>query len=216
MVQRVLSILNDLPDCHNKVTIFCLLTRVRREAAIMTYGLASLKINSLMPYMDNELFSQSLSISPKLTTDIYPQDLIMDMDFADIMRIPNSNTSKRLKIQCPERYIDFCRPIEELSRRTWSRVLSSATNEVRSSKRLRFELQRKSMMKLAAVSLANRQSPLISKLLRRFYIIRRVVKRGWFYANRLALVAEWYHHLEEPDWRSDKLNQARRYLFGGE
>jgi len=216
MVERVFSILNDLPDSDNKVTISCLLTRVRREAAIMTYGLASLKIDSLMPYMDNELFSQSLSISPKLTTDIYPQDLILSTDFPNLKRIPNSNTSRQLKIHCPERYIDFCRPIEELSRRTWSRVLNSATKEVRSSKQLRSELQRKSMMKLAAISIANQQSPLISKLLRRFYIIQRVAKRGWFYANRLALVAEWYHHLEEPDWRSDKLNQARRYLFGGE
>ena len=213
MVERIHTILNNLPDSDNKITLTCLLTRVRREAAIMAYGLTSLKIDSLMPYMDNDLFCQSLTISPKLTTDLYPQGLILDMDFAEVMRIPSARTAN-LTIHCPERYLRFCRPIAKLSQRTWRTVLDSVTKEAWGSKRIRSQLTRKGLLKLAIVIAANKQANMLSKLVRKSWLLQSLAKRGGFFINRLALVAQWYQHLEEPDWRTEKLDQTRRFLFG--
>jgi asparagine synthetase B (glutamine-hydrolysing) len=128
--ERILAVLKDLPDTSNKLTTFFFLTRTRREIGLFPYGLLNLKIESFLPYLDNALFNQSLSLPAELKCGTNLQDQILRLRHSAFMdKVPNSHI-RDISINPDASDLGYCRPLGDYWRRVLRDVYSASSREI--------------------------------------------------------------------------------------
>jgi asparagine synthase (glutamine-hydrolysing) len=128
--ERILEILDDLPDSPNKLTLFFFLTRTRREIGLFPYGLLNLKIESFLPYLDNTLFDQSLSLPPELKCGTDLQEKILRLRYGAFMdKVPNSHI-RNISTNPASNNLVYCRPLGDYWTRVLRKVYSASSREI--------------------------------------------------------------------------------------
>jgi hypothetical protein len=206
LVERVATLLKDLPDSANKVCLFFFLSRTRREVSFLPLGLLSLKVESFLPYLDNDYFAQALSLKPELKIEAnpHPQGLILNSTDRELMRIP---TSYRLDIydpQMPQDYSEFYIPLGDYGCQVRKYRLASAERDVLRSPRILTKLSWRSMIKFGAFAMPDHLNILPE---------RYAGGRYWL-VQRLAHLANWHRFYEDKAWGFEQLQQARDFVYG--
>ena len=89
---RLRDALEALPEGPNRLSFFYLLGRTRAVIALLPYGLLNLKVESLCPYLDNEVMEHALTFDPILKGERRLQGRALARHFPVFDDIPSSHS----------------------------------------------------------------------------------------------------------------------------
>ena len=110
LVDRLRDALNGLPEGPARLSYFFLLGRTRRGPALLPYGLLDLRIESVCPYLDNDVMDHAWTMDPVLKGQMRLQRVALDRHFPAFADLPSSHTAPAL---IPPQYLvpmDFADP----------------------------------------------------------------------------------------------------------
>lgn len=202
--ERILQILDDLPDSPNKLTLFFFVTRTRREISIFPYGLLSMKIESFLPYLDYELADFSLRLSPTLKCGSNLQEKILRLDDSDLMnKIPTSHYPD-ISSNPDDLCLPYCRPVNDYWTRVKREVFATSCREILTSGDLFFSLKLKGMISTMGFSLLHLLN----------FVPESAIERGWA-LRKLGQIALFHKMIKDREWRIKQLTKARDSVFKG-
>lgn len=201
--ERILRILGDLPDSPNKLTQFFFLTRTRREIGLFPYGLLNLKTESYLPYLDNMLVDQSLSLKPELKCGTNLQEKILRIKYSNLMdTIPNSHI-KNISKNLDDSNRDFCKPLGDYWIRVQRKVCSASSKEMLKSGRFLFVLTARAVLLSVGFLVMNLfgRAP------------RFAIRKAWS-LKKLGQLAFLHNVINDRDNLGRQLDKARDFVFG--
>lgn len=89
---RIRAALHALPEGPARLSLFYLLGRSRRVAAILPYGLFDLRIESVCPYLDHEVMDHAWTLDPLLKAERRLQRAALDRHFPKFADLPSSHS----------------------------------------------------------------------------------------------------------------------------
>jgi len=200
--ERIIKILNDLPDSPNKLTQFFFINRTRREIALFPYGLLSLKIESILPYLDYDLVNQSLSLSPILKLGSNLQEKILRLNYNEFMNnIPNSHYNN-ISTNPDEFCRHYCRPLDDYWTKLKKYVLMESSGKLLSSRGFFASLKLKAIIATLAFPVLN------------FFDFspESVMEKSWS-LRKLGQIALLYKMTKNRDYWKKQLFLARKHVF---
>jgi Glutamine amidotransferase domain len=102
LAARIHDALNALPEGPNRLSLFYLLGRTRRVAALLPYGLLDLKIDSVCPYVDADVMEHAWTFDPIGKAELRMQRRALDRHFPGFADLPSSHSSAA---EIPARYV---------------------------------------------------------------------------------------------------------------
>lgn len=89
---RLRDALAALPEGPTRLSFFYLLGRTRAVIALLPYGLLNLKVESLCPYLDNEVMEHALTFDPIVKGERRLQGRALARHFPELGDIPSSHS----------------------------------------------------------------------------------------------------------------------------
>lgn len=204
VVERHTACLAALPQDDNRNTAWFSSQWARRRTAPFSMSLMGLKVESVFPYLDNEVVELSMRLAPRLKVDRELQFEILQSQYSDLMRrIP---TSGHPSITSSPN--DFCRPFVSpipdsyYERRAGAYYRSAAARLIASS-RLRGMISHNALASAITVASLGAVGLLTRKMLRSAWRLRP-----------LGLISEIVQCSEDREFATRRLTDARSYVFG--
>ena len=204
VVERHAACLAGLPQDDNRNTAWFSALWARRRTSPFSMALMGLKVESVFPYLDNEVVELSMRLAPRLKVDRDLQFEILQNQYPDLMRrVPTSGHPSMT--QSPD---DFCRPFVSpipqsyYERRTSSYYRSIAARLI-SGSQVRRIVSRQSVVSAVTVASLGAVGLLSPGVLRSAWRLRP-----------LGLIAEIVECSANRELAIRRLTDARAYLFG--
>ncbi len=202
-VPRILEILESLPFDEHLFSTFFLINWTRRKTALFSHGLISLKVDSVLPFLDYDLVDFTFRLSPRLKQRESSAEGMLRRTHPDLMaRIPSSHYPGIFTN--PDKHCrPFCTPVPSgywpKSRHATYRTAMAdllATPEImpQLSSRARLALNAMRFSRLVGVS------------------IPAIDKRAWP-LRLLGLYAMQRRSSLHPSWGEEQLRLARAYVY---
>jgi asparagine synthetase B (glutamine-hydrolysing) len=112
-IRSIKEELNKINENSNKITLFYMKNRTRREISIAPNNFINLKTENYFPFMDNDLVKFSLSIPPKLKVKNKIYKKALKRMFPEIMKIPSTNDEGIQKSKYAQKKAEIIRNSKE-------------------------------------------------------------------------------------------------------
>ncbi len=204
VVERHAACLAGLPQDDNRNTAWFSALWARRRTAPFSMALMGLKVESVFPYLDNEVVEISMRLAPRLKVNRDLQFEILENQYPDLMRrIPTSGHPSITT--SPD---NFCRPFVSPIPKSYYQRRSGAyyravAARLFANSHLRQMANRQAMVSAATIASLGAVGLLTPGIIRSAWRLRP-----------LGLIAEIIECSENRGFAGQRLTDARAYLFG--
>lgn len=206
LIDRIERILRELPEIDHRHTLFYFTNWSRRMTVLLTYGLLSLKIDSVLPFLDYDLVDFLFSLPPLAKRIAEVSKVMLERSDPDLAcSIPTSHY--------PGIYTnpdEFCKPFCEsvppgYRRRSQTSLYRASASDVLKGRSLMTRLSTNSQAAVLGISLTRSMRTVPSFLLNRAWPLTFV---GQYALQRRTVC--------DPVWAATHLEQARAYMYARE
>ncbi len=200
--ERLLSILKSMPANENTYSFLMANVWSRRRTAAMSQRLLRHKVESVMPYMDNDLLDFSFSFAPaKKVGRVFQHEILMKQ-YPELMREipplsdvaaagPNSEYWRKFTRALPHQ-LDLRR--KHALSRTGARIV-------------------RERLPLPALHPRTRQNALIFSIASIFGVSKHIAMRSYWRLEQIGFLGEMVRFYLQPQRRSSMLAEARRFIY---